>query len=142
LELAMTIKSTLRRSVMTTAMLMAFSLCGVLSAAAAETTVYRDVRKPNGQERDMAAKRADFAACGHPVWVADRDFPKFRACMRAHGWVIDHVVPDPSLAHFQSKSYDDDQDKRNEDESNAAESWFDDQMRNDDFIRNLQQNEQ
>jgi hypothetical protein len=35
----------------------------MLGAAAAETTVYRDIRKPNGQERNMAAKQADFAAC-------------------------------------------------------------------------------
>jgi hypothetical protein len=93
---AMMIEKTLRRTLMTTAMLAAFSLSEMLGAAAAETTVYRDIRKPNGQERNMAAKQADFAACGHPVSVDPQDFPKFRTCMRAHGWVIDHVVPDPS----------------------------------------------
>jgi hypothetical protein len=142
LEPTMMIERAVRRCVMTTAMLIAFSLGGALSAVAAETTVYRDVRKPNGQERNMAAKRTDFAACGHPVWVSDHDFPKFRTCMRAHGWVIDHVIPDSSVARFQPRSYDDDQDKINEDASNDAERRSDDQMRNDDFTRNLLQNEQ
>jgi hypothetical protein len=93
---AMTIKRTLRSNMMTTAMLAVFPLSEVLGAAAAETVIYRDIRKPNGQERGMTEKQADFAACGHPVPVDLRDFPKFNTCMRAHGWVIDHVIPDPS----------------------------------------------
>jgi hypothetical protein len=48
--------------------------------------------------------------------------------MRSHGW---------SFAHFTPKAHDDDQDKRNEDASNDAERQRDDQMRNDDFVRNL-----
>jgi hypothetical protein len=82
---------------MTTAMLVAFGLSGALCAAA-ETDFYKDIRRPNGHARDMAAKQADFSACGYPgsSEVPARDFPKFNTCMRAHGWVIDHVVPDPS----------------------------------------------
>jgi hypothetical protein len=99
----MTAKS-LRRNVVAGAMLAVFALSQMPGASADETTVYRDIRKPNGQQRSMAEKQADFAACGHPVSVDNHDFPKFRACMRTHGWVIDHVIPDPS-AGFVQNSY-------------------------------------
>ena len=63
--------------------------------ASAETDVYKDVRMRNGHARSMAAKRADMRACGAVnAKVSDKDFPKADACMQAHGWVIDHVVPD------------------------------------------------
>jgi hypothetical protein len=89
----MTTRKTLRRSLMTAAMLAVFSLGGVLGAAA-ETDIYKDVKRPNGHVRSMAAKRADIRACGAINGVSDRDFPKSDACMRAHGWVIARVVPD------------------------------------------------
>jgi hypothetical protein len=94
----MTIKRILCRILLRVAMLAGFSLCGALNASA-DTYVYKDVRKPNGYPRDMAAKQADFAACGISTGsVTDRELPKFNRCMRAHGWALDHIEPDPSQA--------------------------------------------
>jgi len=89
------------------AMLAVLSLAGALHAAA-ETDVYRDIQKPHGHARGMAAKRAAFAACGYPgsTPVPDRSFPRFNTCMHAHGWVIDHIIPDPPSAHAHARSYD------------------------------------
>jgi hypothetical protein len=41
----------------------------------------------------MAAKQADIRACGGPNWISYRNADKADACMNAHGWMIDHVVP-------------------------------------------------
>jgi hypothetical protein len=79
---------------MTTAVLAVMSLGGVLSAVA-ETDIYKDIRMPNGHARSMAAKRADIRACGAANGVSEQDFARANECMRAHGWVVDHVVPDP-----------------------------------------------
>jgi hypothetical protein len=96
LEKAMSTVGGFRKCVMTTTILVAFSLGGALHAAAS-TDVYRDIRKPNGHERDLAAKQTDFAACGYPgsTPVPNREFPRFNKCMHAHDWVVDHVIPDP-----------------------------------------------
>jgi hypothetical protein len=94
----LTIKNTLLKSAMTTALLALFSIGGALTTTAAEKDVYKDVLRPNGHERSMAAKRADIRACGAANGVGDLDFPKANECMRAHGWVLAHVVPDPRLA--------------------------------------------
>ena len=92
----MTVAGTFQRSLITTAVLAVFSLGGA-SSAAAETDVYKDVRATNGHSRSMAAKRADMRACGAVNGtVSDADFPKSNECMRAHGWEIDHVIPEPS----------------------------------------------
>jgi hypothetical protein len=113
LEHVMTIESTFRRRLMLTAMIATFSLAGALGAAA-ETDVYKDVRMPNGHARSMTVKRADMRACGAVNQkVSDKDFPKADACMQAHGWVIDHVVPDkatvaqrkPAASGGQEKSW-------------------------------------
>ncbi|HEY6254584.1 MAG TPA: hypothetical protein VIY51_02215 [Xanthobacteraceae bacterium] len=90
----MAIKKTSRLSLITTATLAALSFGGALSAAA-ETDVYKDASRPNGHARSVAAKRADMRACGAVNGeVTNTDFPKADACMRAHGWAIDHVVAD------------------------------------------------
>jgi hypothetical protein len=192
----MKIERRLHQSILGIAILAAFSFCGALNASAADTYVYKDIRKPNGYPRDTATKQSDFAACGIPVeGVSAREFPKFNACLRARGWALDHIMRDSSdgpsqdrpgegiytyndingrargndqeqaattacdggntrnigtsafnacmrshgwrFTHFAPKAHDDDQDKRNEDASNDAERQRDDQMRNDDFIRNL-----
>jgi hypothetical protein len=94
----MTIRKTFRRNLMTAAMLAVFSLAGVLNATA-DTDTYKDVKRPNGHARSMAAKQADIRACGAVNgFVSNKDFPKTDACMRAHGWVIARVDPDPATA--------------------------------------------
>jgi hypothetical protein len=95
-ELAMTVDRTFHRGLTAIAMLAVFSLGGTLTAAA-ETDVYKDVRMLNGHARSMAAKRADMRACGAiNGMVSNADFPRSNECMQAHGWAIDHVVPEPS----------------------------------------------
>ena len=39
-------------------------LGGMLTATHADTWVFTDTLRPNGHERSMAAKRADFRKCG------------------------------------------------------------------------------
>jgi hypothetical protein len=94
----MTTERAVRRSLMTAAMLSALTLAGV-SGALAESNVYKDIRKPNGHDRTSAIKLADSRACGASK---QRDLPPdiagFNACMYAHGWALDHVIPDPPLA--------------------------------------------
>lgn len=83
---------------MTAAILAVFSLAGVLNAAA-DTDTYKDVKRPNGHARSMAAKQADIRACGAVNgFVSNEDFPKTDACMRAHGWVIARVDPGPTTS--------------------------------------------
>jgi hypothetical protein len=95
-EDAMSNEQTLRRSVITTAILAALSLGGVLGASA-DTYVFRDIRKPGGHEREMAAKLADGRA-GASKSGNVHNLPVLESCMRAHGWVVDHIVPDSSAA--------------------------------------------
>jgi hypothetical protein len=85
-----TISGTLRLSLLTTALLTAFTF-----SAAAETNIYKDVAQPNGHPRSLAAKHADIRACGGARGVSDAEYWRVDACMRAHGWAIDHVIPDP-----------------------------------------------
>jgi hypothetical protein len=90
----MMIPSTFRRSLMLTALVAVFTATTAV-AAHAETDYYRDARMPNGHARSVAAKRADFRACGGVNGkVSKEDFPRANACMEAHGWVVDHVVYD------------------------------------------------
>jgi hypothetical protein len=94
MEHAMTVATTFRRTLMTTAMLAVLALGGARGAAA-ETDIFKDVLAPNGHARGMAAKRADMRTCGAVNGqVPAEDFPRSKECMRQHGWVIDHVVPD------------------------------------------------
>lgn len=68
--------------------------------ARADTHIYRDVLMPNGHARGMAAKLADFRACGYRKGssVSDAALARIGACMRTHGWALDHIVPDPAPA--------------------------------------------
>jgi hypothetical protein len=88
---------------------------------------YNDASRSKGHARSNDQEQADTAACdgGDTRTIGTSGF---NACMRSRGW---------SFAHFTPKAHDDDQDKRNEDASNDAERQRDDQMRNDDFVRNL-----
>jgi hypothetical protein len=87
-------KSRFGTTAATATMLAAFSLATVHNAAA-ETDVYKDVLRPNGQARSNAAKWADFAACGWRTdTISDSEFQKANKCMNRHGWVIDHIVQD------------------------------------------------
>jgi hypothetical protein len=64
-------------------------LGGMLTAAHADTWVFTDTLRPNGHERSMAAKRADFSKCGAEradVPSTMRLRPKCSsACLRAAG---------------------------------------------------------
>jgi hypothetical protein len=94
MEHAMTVATTFRRTLMTTAMLAVLALGGARGAAA-ETDIFKDVLVPNGHVRGMTAKRADMRTCGAVNGqVRAEDFPRSKECMREHGWVIDHVVQD------------------------------------------------
>ena len=88
---------------------------------------YNDISRSAGHARSSDEEQAATAACdgGDTRSIGTA---AFNACMRSHGW---------SFARFTPKAHDDDQDKRNEDASNDAERQRDDQMRNDDFVRNL-----
>jgi hypothetical protein len=90
----MMIPCTLRRSVISTALIAVFAVSAAATAHA-ETDIYRDARMPNGHARSMAAKRADIRACGAVNGkVSNGDFPRANACMEARGWVVDRVVQD------------------------------------------------
>jgi len=84
------------RRVIAAATLCAATLAGA-NAALADVSVYRDVLRPNGQERTQAQKDADFAACGYMkgTYVNDYWADRIDHCMRAHGWAIRSVRPDP-----------------------------------------------
>jgi hypothetical protein len=104
-----------RRNMAVAAVTVAVGLLASHDAAAA-TNIYRDTMNPNGHARSMTAKRADMRACGAiNGGVRHEDFPRFDACMGAHGWVIDHVVPDPPAKEEKGTvvHFDDLQPKRN-----------------------------
>ena len=88
---------------------------------------YNDITRSKGHARSSDEEQAATAACDGGD-TRNIGTSAFNACMRSHGW---------SFAHYTPKTNDDDQDRRNEDASNDAERQRDDQMRNDDFIRNL-----
>ena len=82
-------------------------LGGMLTAAHAETWVMKDTLRPNGHDRTLAAKRADARKCGtgHGGRFSDAAAPNVQQCMLAHGWVLDHVIPDPPSRHARSSGY-------------------------------------
>ena len=88
---------------------------------------YNDILRPRGRARGNDQEQAATAGCDGGD-TRNIGTTAFNACMRTHGW---------RFARFTPKPNDDDQDKRNEDASNDAERQRDDQMRNDDFVRNL-----
>jgi hypothetical protein len=71
-------------------------LGGMLSAASAETDIFRDTLRPGGHDRGMAAKFADGRKCGLTRQNTFTDRAAFQACMQARGWVLDHVIEDRS----------------------------------------------
>jgi hypothetical protein len=68
-----------------------------LNAAHADAAAYfKDVQKPGGHARSMAAKLADGRACGVSGDTITVLMPAFQACMSSRGWALDHYGPDPS----------------------------------------------
>ncbi len=63
--------------------------------------------------------------------------PAFKACMRAQGWHLGSFQP-----YAPHNSYEDEQDKRNEDASNDAERRADDQRQSDQWIDDLKNSQQ
>lgn len=125
------------------AVIAALLLCCTAYTASADTWIFRDVSRPHGHERSMKAKFADAHKCGATGHqFADAVAFNFTQCMLAHGWVRDHVVPDPAPrfkrnAH-RGRSYDEELEKRNRDASDDAERQRDEQSRSDDFQRQMQ----
>jgi hypothetical protein len=89
---------TRRAAALTTAMLVAVSFSGI-TAASADTYSYKDIKRPNGQERKGAVERVDARACGmsgtHDILVR---IDRFNACMAARGWALDHIDRSPEPA--------------------------------------------
>jgi hypothetical protein len=83
----------LRRTMAATAILMALSLN---AASAADIAYFKDVLKPGGHARSMAAKLADGRACGVSGDTITRLMPAFEKCMSGRGWTLDHYGPDPA----------------------------------------------
>lgn len=110
--------------------------------AHADTWVFRDTIRPHGHERSMKAKFADGRKCGavgHEF--SDAVLPTMQQCMLAHGWALDHIIPDaaPRYArHHTNQNEEDELAKRNEDASNDAERQRDEEARSDDFQRQIQ----
>jgi hypothetical protein len=75
------------------AILMALSL---RAASADDAAYFKDVLKPGGHARSMAAKLADGRACGVSGDTITGLIPAFQACMSSRGWALDHYGPDPS----------------------------------------------
>ena len=114
-------------------------LGGMLTAAHADTWLFTDTLRPNGHERSMAAKRADFRKCG-----ADRGgrsfneatAPNMQQCMFARGWALDHVVRD--IAHARrspSEETSAEQSRINQQNADEIRSLVDDINRSNDETR-------
>jgi hypothetical protein len=73
-------------------------LGGLLNTAKADTWVSRDIHRPNGHDRSMAAKRADGRKCGALPGgrsFLDADASNLRECMFARGpALIDNSIDD------------------------------------------------
>jgi hypothetical protein len=74
----------------------ALILAAMLTAASADTDVFRDTLRPGGHDRSMAAKIADGRKCGLSRQNTFTNSAAFLPCMEARGWVLDHVVQDKS----------------------------------------------
>jgi hypothetical protein len=71
-------------------------IAGTVAAAQADTFVFRDVLKPGGKARSMAAKQADGRKCGATNgFFPTRDTAQFTACMSALGWTIAKIKRSP-----------------------------------------------
>src|SRR6476469_5007090 len=71
-------------------------LAGAVQASASDTYIFRDTLQPRGHYRSMAAKRADGRKCGSTSQNTFSHAAAFEQCMKARGWVLDHIVPDQS----------------------------------------------
>jgi hypothetical protein len=127
-------------------------LGGMLTAVHADTWVMKDTLRPNGRERSMAAKRADARKCGaaHGGQSFNDDAaPNMQQCMLAHGWVLDHVIPDPVSRHARRSNDDytpsvdnssnDDMVRRQQDQDNTQQMINNQQMQNDQMFQQQQQ---
>jgi hypothetical protein len=122
-------------------------LGGMLSAAQADTWVFRDASRPGGHDRSMAAKRADGRKCG-TVRGSFKDDTGFEPCMAARGWVLDHVIPDPPSTYARNSrhgggpsvdnSSNDDWVQRQRDQDNTQQMLNTQQMINDQQMQNDQ----
>jgi hypothetical protein len=126
-------------------------LGGMLTAAHADTWVMKDTLRRNGHERSMAAKRADARKCGAARGgqsFNDAAAPNMQQCMLAHGWVLDHVVPDPVTRHARhssdndaptvDNSSNDDWVRRQQDQDNTQQMLNTQQMINNQQMQNDQ----
>jgi hypothetical protein len=126
-------------------------LGGMLTAAHADTWVMRDTLRPSGNERSMAAKRADARKCGAARSgrsFSDTAVPDMQQCMLARGWVLDRVIPDPPSRHARSSgdsytppvdnSSNDDWVRRQQDQDNLQQMISTQQMTNDQQMQNDQ----
>src|ERR1700738_3099042 len=91
-------------------------LAGTIAAAQADTYTFKDVLKPHGKARSMAAKQADGRKCGTiNGYFPTQDTDRFTACMSALGWTVgkikrsplsDENMPDPddtTVGHFEDQ---------------------------------------
>ena len=91
-------------------------LAGTIAAAQADTYTFRDILKPNGKARSMAAKKADGRKCGAAGdYFPTQDTERFTACMRGLGWTVGNIkrappsdenLPDPedsTTVHFDDQ---------------------------------------
>jgi hypothetical protein len=81
---------TMKRTLLGTVLI----LGAMLNAASADTQVFRDIQRPQGHDRGMAAKRVDGRKCGSRDGVWFNEVESFDRCMLSRGWVVDHVIPD------------------------------------------------
>jgi hypothetical protein len=133
----------MRRTIITAALI----LGGMLSAAHADTWVFRDTLRPGGHDRNMAVKQADGRKCG-TVRGSFRDGTGFEPCMAARGWVLDHIIPDPPSVHARYRhddsppvdnSSNDDWVQRQRDQDNTQQMINNQQMQNDQQFQQQQQ---
>ena len=66
------------------------------AASASDIAYFKDVLKPGGHARSMAAKVADGQACGVSGDTVTVLMPAFQTCMSGRGWALDHYGPDPA----------------------------------------------
>ena len=124
---------------------------GTLTAVHADTWVIKDTLRPNGRERSMAAKHADARKCGAARGgqsFNDAAAPNMQQCMLAHGWVLDHVIPDSVTRHARRSNDDaptidnssnDDWVRRQQDQDNTQQMLNTQQMQNDQMFQQQQQ---
>ena len=80
-----------QRTMAATAIFMALSLT---AAHADDTAYFKDVLRPGGHARSMAAKLADGQACGVSGGRITGLMPAFEKCMSGRGWALDHYAAD------------------------------------------------